>query len=136
MDNSSQTVNTQGAATTATTKKPVVLPAWLPVVPGDEGPEKMYLKPERIQLMLRLQSLPGWQVQPDAKAIDRVRQFPSSELAMTYAGFAEKLARRMKVPLSVHLADRVVLVTLRGPKLHGRPGPVTQRVLDLALQLG
>lgn len=128
MDNSSKTVK-GGAA-----QQPA-LPAWVPVV-TDVGPVRMYLKPERIQLMLRLQSLPGWQVQPDALAIDRVRQFPSTELAMAYAGFAEKLARHRKLPLSVHLADRVVLVTLRGPRNHGRPGPVTDRVLDLARQLG
>ena len=108
---------------------------WLPLVKA-EGPEKMYLKPERVQLMLQMQSLPGWQVLPNGRLIDRVRQFPSTELAMRYAQFAEKLARGVKLPISIHLADQVVLLTLRSPIRHGRLQPLTQPVLDLARQLG
>lgn len=123
-----QTVMTQGAAAKA-------VPAWLPLVKAG-GPEKMYLKPERVQLMLLMQSLPGWQVLPSGRVIDRMRQFPSTELAMEYARFAEKLARGVKLPISIHLANDVVLVTLRNPIRHGRLQPLTQRVLDLARQLG
>jgi hypothetical protein len=104
----------------------------------NEGSEvvKMYLKPERIQLMLLLQSVPGWHVLPDARAIDRLRELPTAELAVAYAAFVEKLGRSTRVPVSVHVADRHVLVTLRGPKSHGKPGPLNQRVLDLAKQIG
>lgn len=125
---SKKTVMRGGAASKA-------LPAWLPIVKS-AGPERMYLKPERVQLMLLLQSLPGWQVLPSGRMIDRVRQFPSTELAMEYARFAEKLARGVKLPISIHLANEVVLVTLRSPIRHGRLEPLTQRVLDLARQLG
>ena len=125
---SRKTLSTEGVDSKAA-------PAWLPLVKAG-GPEKMHLKPERMQLMLLLQSLPGWQVLPNGRVIDRVRQFPSTELAMEYARFAEKLARGVKLPISIHLANQVVLVTLRSPSRHGRLEPVTQRVLDLARQLG
>lgn len=108
---------------------------WAPIV-MDGGPVKMYLKPERVQIMLLLQALPGWQVLPDGRMIDRVRQFPSTELAMAYAAFSERLARGVKLPISIHVADRTVLLTLRSPLSHGRLAPLTERVLDLARQLG
>lgn len=121
MDSKTQSVKTQAQ--------------WSPFV-ADGGPVKMYLKPERVQIMLLLQALPGWQVLPNGRVIDRVRQFPSTELAMAYAVFSEKLARGVKLPISIHLADRVVLLTLRSPLSHGRLEPLTERVLDLARQLG
>ena len=110
-------------------------PAWSPFV-TDGGPAKMYLKPERVQIMLLLQALPGWQVLPNGRVIDRVRQFPSTELAMAYAAFSEKLARGVRMPISIHGAARVVLLTLRRHLQHGRLQPLTERVLELARQLG
>lgn len=121
-----------------TEAQPAVSPAWPSWSPfvTDGGPAKMYLKPERVQIMLLLQALPGWQVLPNGRVIDRVRQFPSVELAMAYAAFSEKLARGVKMPISIHVADRVVLLTLRSPLQHGRLQPLTERVLELARQLG
>ena len=130
MDSNTQSIKTE--------TKPAVSPAkplWSAFV-TDGGPAKMYLKPERVQIMLLLQALPGWQVLPNGRVIDRVRQFPSTELAMAYAAFSERLARGVKMPISIHLADRVVLLTLRSPSRHGRLEPLTERVLDLARQLG
>jgi hypothetical protein len=120
---------------TQSLKDQPVTASWSPFV-TDGGPMKMYLKPERVQIMLLLQALPGWQVLPNGRMIDRVRQFPSTELAMSYAAFSEKLARGVKLPISIHVADRVVLLALRSPSRHGRLEPLTERVLDLARQLG
>jgi len=120
---------------TQSVKDQPISAAWSSVV-ADGGPLKMYLKPERVQIMLLLQALPGWQVLPNGRVIDRVRQFPSTELAMSYAAFSEKLARGVKLPISIHVADRVVLLALRSPSRHGRLEPLTERVLDLARQLG
>jgi hypothetical protein len=110
-------------------------PAWLPGLP-EGAPAKMYLKGERVQLLQRLESLPGWQLLPGHRAIDRLRGFASADLARTYAGFAEKLARSSQLPISVHVSDRFVLLVLRGPRNHGRTGPLTERVFELARQLG
>ena len=129
MDSNTQSVKTQTKA------KAAVSPAWSPFA-TDGGPVKMYLKPERVQIMLLLQALPGWQVLPNGRVIDRVRQFSSTELAMAYAVFSERLARGAKLPISIHVADRAVLLTLRSPLSHGRLEPLTERVLDLARQLG
>jgi hypothetical protein len=105
-------------------------------VKTQKKPVRMYLKPERVQIMLLLQALPGWQVLPNGRVIDRVRQFPSTELAMAYATFSDRLARGMRLPISIHVADQAVLLTLRSPIRHGRLQPLTERVLDLARQLG
>lgn len=106
------------------------------LVPHRDGRRAGEDVPERVQIMLLLQTLPGWQVLPNGRVIDRVRQFPSTELAMAYAAFSERLARGVKLPISIHVADRAVLLTLRSPLSHGRLEPLTERVLDLARQLG
>lgn len=127
--------NTQSAKTRARPGLPTV---WSRLVPRRDGRRADEDAPQARarQIMLLLQALPGWQVLPNGRVIDRVRQFPSTELAVAYAAFAEKLARGVKMPISIHLADRAVLLTLRSPKRHGRLEPLTERVLDLARQLG
>ncbi len=105
------------------------------------------LKAERVQATLRqrlkaervqeeLKSMPGWKLLPDGKGIDRLRDFPDMTVAATYVGFAEMLAGRCKLPLSVYMHDGQVLLTVRGPKGHGRYGRVNEAVIELARQLG
>ena len=56
--------------------------------------------------------------------------------AMKDPGFAEKLAQRSKLPLSVYMLGGHVLVTVRGPKDRGRYNRVNDTMLELARQLG
>lgn len=92
------------------------------------------LKAERVQDELK--SMPGWKLLPDGKGIDRVRDFPDMAVAAAYVGFAEKLAQRSKLPLSVYMLGGHVLVTVRGPKDRGRYNRVNDTMLELARQLG
>jgi len=51
---------------------------------GNQATER--LKAERVQL--RLQQIRGWKLQPEGKAIDRIRQFPDPLVAASYLAFA------------------------------------------------
>jgi len=53
----------------------------------DSMPEKLELKPERVQEMLA--RLPGWSLWPEGLGIQRVREYASTEGAKSFANAAE-----------------------------------------------
>lgn len=97
-------------------------------------PLRERLRSERVEM--RLQRLPGWKMQPNRRAIDRVREFPDTDVAAAYASFAVMLAGRKKQPLRVTVLDSQVALTLLGyPRRHGT-GPVNENALEVAELLG
>ena len=97
-------------------------------------PFRERLRSERVEL--RLQRLPGWKMQPNRRAIDRVREFPDTDVAAAYANFAVMLAGRTKQPLRVTVLDSQVAITLLGyPRRHGT-APVNEKALEIAELLG
>lgn len=97
-------------------------------------PLRERLRSERVEQ--RLQRLPGWKMQPNRRAIDRVREFPDTDVAAAYANFAVMLAGRTKQPLLVTVMDSQVVLSLLGyPRRHGT-APVNERALEIAELLG
>jgi pterin-4a-carbinolamine dehydratase len=95
---------------------------------------KAYLKSERVQAMLR--EVPNWRMQNDALGLNRVRSFPTSEIAVSFAAFAEKLATHSKVTLSAHVVGGKVLLSLHNTGSRGRLIQVNDAVFAIAKQLG
>lgn len=91
------------------------------------------LKAERVQL--RLQRIRGWKMQPEGKAIDRVRQFPDPLVAASYLAFAGLLARQTGQPLRASVYGKTIILALTG-RAKGAEKGITEEVLDLAEQLG
>lgn len=91
------------------------------------------LKAERVQEELK--SLPGWWLTADERAIDRVREFPSADLAVAFAGFVARLASLQQQPVDLSLSSNRVVVTLSAVLSPNRRG-VTQGVVDFARMLG
>lgn len=93
------------------------------------------LKSERVQEALK--ALPGWQMAEGGKAIHRVRMLPGNASALAFAAFVTTCARDLRVSFAVSIHhSRQVLLTLYGPRSHGRPGIVTDAALALAKVLG
>jgi hypothetical protein len=92
------------------------------------------LKAERVQDELKL--MPGWRMVPGGKAIDRAKAFPNAEVARLYSGFVTAYAGALDLPVVTSTAGGQVIVTLHAPRGHGRVGPLTESVLELARQLG
>lgn len=103
------------------------------VLAGLQGQAQQRLKSERVQL--RLRRLPGWRVQPEGKAIDRVRQFSDPLVAALYLSFAGLLARQSNQPLRISMIGSTICVALTGRSTIPGDG-LTDEVLDLAEQLG
>ena len=95
---------------------------------------KAYLKSERVQAMLR--EVPDWRLQNGSLGLDRVRSFPSPDIAFSFAAFAEKLATHSKVTLSAHVVGGSVLLSLHNTGSRGRLIQVNDAVFALAKQLG
>jgi len=98
---------------------------------GNQASER--LKAERVQL--RLQLIRGWKMQPEGKAIDRVRQFPDPLVAASYLAFAGLLARQTGQPLRASVYGKTIILALTG-RAKGAEKGITEEVLDLAEQLG
>jgi hypothetical protein len=92
------------------------------------------LKSERVQEMLR--AMPEWQLAPGGKAINRVREFPSAEVATLYGSFATGFARVQGLPVSLHIAGGRLMLTLHACRNRGRLVDLTEPVLGFAQQLG
>jgi len=92
------------------------------------------LKSERVQEMLR--AMPEWQLAPGAKAINRVREFPSAEVATLYGSFVTGFARVQGLPVSLHLSGGRVMLTLHACRNRGRLVDLTEHVVGFAQQLG
>lgn len=103
------------------------------VLTGLQSQAQQRLKSERVQL--RLRRLPGWRMQPEGKAIDRVRQFADPLVAALYLAFAGMLARQSNQPLRISMIGSTVCVALTGRSVSPEEG-LTDEVLDLAEQLG
>lgn len=97
-------------------------------------PERMHLKPERVQELLR--ALPGWSLRTGAKAIERRREFASVDEAAEFVGRAGRLAICQRQPVTIALAGRSVSLTLTGHPLKGCTGGLTHPVFRLAGLLG
>jgi pterin-4a-carbinolamine dehydratase len=97
-------------------------------------PERMHLKPERVQQLLR--ELPGWRLGSSGCAIERTRSFQSVADAAEFVGLAGKLATAQRQPVTIGLAGRNVSLALTGHPLKGCTGGLTHPVFRLAGILG
>lgn len=104
------------------------------VLPLHPGGVRGRLKAERVQQELK--AMPGWRLAPGGKAIDRAKAFPSAEAARLYSGFVTACAGALELPVVTSTAGGQVIVTLHAPRSHGRVGPLTESVLELARFLG
>lgn len=98
------------------------------------APERMHLKPERVQQLLR--ELPGWGLGVSGRAIERSRQFTSVAEAAEFVGVAGTLAMSQRQPVTIALAGRNVALTLTGHPIRGCTGGLTHPVFRLAAMLG
>ena len=89
------------------------------------------LKAERVQE--RLKGLPGWKVAQGGRAIDRVRSFPTSTVAASYAAYVVERAGCSRQPVEIAVSAGQVAITLHCPRASGG---LTEAVLDLAADLG
>ena len=92
------------------------------------------LKAERVQEMLR--AMPEWQLVLEGRVINRVRAFPSADVAMSYCAFVAGFAKAHKLPVRLSLSGKRVMVALHAPAVRGRLGNITERVVTFARQLG
>jgi pterin-4a-carbinolamine dehydratase len=97
-------------------------------------PERMRLKPERIQQLLL--ELPGWKLGVGGRVIVRRRELGSPAEAAEYAGLAGKLAACQRQPVTIALAGTRVVLTLAGHPIKGCTGGLTNPVFRLAAILG
>lgn len=100
------------------------------VLAGLQSQAQQRLKSERVQL--RLRRLHGWRMQPEGKAIDRVRQFKDPLAAALYVALAGLLARQSNQPLRLSMIGNTICMALTGRSESG----LTDEVLDVAEQLG
>jgi hypothetical protein len=104
------------------------------VLPLHPGGVQGRLKAERVQQ--ELQAMPGWRLAAGGKTIDRAKAFPNAEVARLYSGFVTAYAGALELPVVTSAAGGQVIVTLHAPRSHGRVGPLTESVLELARLLG
>lgn len=97
-------------------------------------PERMHLKPERVQQLLR--ELPGWSLGAGGLAIERSRQFTSVTEAAEFVGAVGRLATSRRQPVTIALAGRTVSLALTGHPRKGCTGGLTHPVFRLAGMLG
>jgi hypothetical protein len=86
----------------------------------------------RIEVMERLDGLPGWRLAPESPAIRKVRKFADPKDAAAYAAFAVQLAAGRCQPLKIAVSRGQLVVTLNGSSDRG----ITGSLLDLAVELG
>lgn len=92
------------------------------------------LKAERVEEKLR--DTPGWRVASAGRAIDRVREFPTPEVAALFGAYAMGYAGVMKLPVTVDVFEKCVLLTLHARNPNGRFDGLTDRLFEVAKQLG
>ena len=101
---------------------------------GLDAAAEARLKAERVQEMLR--AMPQWKQIMDGKGINRVRSFPSPEVAMLYGTFVTALAKAHELPVSLSLCGGLVAVALHARRNRGRLVALTEEVVEFAQQLG
>lgn len=97
-------------------------------------PERMRLKPERVQQLLR--ELPGWSLGACGRAIERTRSFTSVAEATEFVALAGRLATSQRQPVTIALAGRNVSLALTGHPVKGATGGLTHPVFRFAGMLG
>ncbi|MEA2563653.1 MAG: Pterin 4 alpha carbinolamine dehydratase [Acidobacteriota bacterium] len=100
----------------------------------DKLPEKLELKPERVQEMLA--RLPKWSLRPDGRGIERVREHASLKGAKSFASQVWRLASVQNQPVTIGLDGSKVVVTLTGHPVRGCTGGLTDPVFHLAELIG
>lgn len=100
----------------------------------DNMPEKLELKPERVQQMLA--RLPNWGLRADGRAIERVREHASTKGARSFAAQVCRIATVQGQPVTVGLEGSKVVVTLTGHPVRGCTGGLTDPVFHLAELIG
>src|SRR5215210_6991967 len=104
------------------------------LVAGVLMPEKMYLKPERVQeALLRL---PSWKLRDGALGIESSRRFTTSQGAFSFAALSCRLASKMGQPLKVDLVGEQVILVLPGHPVRGCTGGLTSVVFKVADLIG
>lgn len=92
------------------------------------------LKSERVEE--RLRQMPGWKLLPGGRAIDRVRDLATPEIAADYAAWVLKSAARLGRCVGVRLiGDRYLSITLEGRSGSSRRS-LSEGDLDFAKCLG
>ena len=101
------------------------------------------LKPGTVQERLRqehaqeaLQTLPGWRLTADGKALHRTRDLPSPAVASLYSAYVTGFAGELSLPVAVNVCGGQVMVILHARRNHGRLTAVTDAVLEFARRLG
>jgi pterin-4a-carbinolamine dehydratase len=102
--------------------------------PGEPQPAETKLKSERVQEELK--AMTGWKLAHEEKAIDRVRVFPTSEVAALYGAFVSRFASAAGFSVTVSLSGGQVGLTVYAPQLNGCPAELTESVLAFARQIG
>ena len=104
-------------------------------VPAVAGmPDKLELKPERVQQMIARQL--GWTERKSVRGIHRTRTFGNPVEAEAFAAFALKAAGRRRQPVTVSQSGRQVAITLKGRPGRGAAAGLTDAVYALACVLG
>jgi len=71
------------------------------------------LKSERVEEMLR--QMPGWKLLPGGRAVDRVRELATADIAADYAAWVLRSAARLGRCVGVRLTgSRYLAITLEG----------------------
>jgi hypothetical protein len=92
------------------------------------------LKSERVEEMLR--QMPGWKLLPGGRAIDRVRDLATPEIAADYAAWVLRSAARLGRCVGVRLiGGRYLCITLEGKSGPSRRS-LSEGDLDFAKCLG
>ncbi len=97
-------------------------------------PEKMHLKPERVQEALL--SLPSWKLRQGSVGIETTRQFAAPQTASSFASYSCRMASKMGQPLKVDLVGKQVTVALPGHPVRGCTGGLTSVVFKVADLIG
>ena len=98
-------------------------------------PREQKLKPERVQL--ELASMPGWELEPEGKAIFQTRRFSSKRAAGAFAAYVSSRAWDAGQPVRLQLDRSRLTIRLVAPSSRdGHVGELTMSVLDFARELG
>ena len=100
----------------------------------EPGWPEVRLKSERVQEELK--AMIGWKPVQEEMAIDRVKSFPTPEIAALYSAFVTRYAAAAGFPVTVSVSGGQAIVTVSAPAMNGNAGGLTESVLAFARQLG
>lgn len=83
-----------------------------------------------------LQTLPGWRMTADGKALHRAKELPSPAIASLYSAYVTGFAGALSLPVAVNVCGGQVMVVLHARRNRGRLTAVTDAVLEFARRLG